>query len=96
MALSTQGQGYYGTGSPTSIQAVRERNTVAALSGATGTVHLILEGGATLTGTVDVSGLGNPTAAASGNGGYGGTIKVTDAGTVVWLVPAGNVIAVGQ
>lgn len=94
MALSSAGQGLFRQANSSSPQAVREHNVTVALAGATGVVHLVLEGGATLTGTVDISTLGDPNQA----GGYGAVFKLTDTATpaVTWVIDCGNVVAVGQ
>ena len=71
----------------------RERVWAAALAGASGTVHLILEGGATLTGMLDVSHVGNLTGGT--NPPQGGIVLVTDGSSVVWTVPLERIVSVG-
>lgn len=65
-----------------------------ALVGASGAAtKVVLAGGTTLTGTVDVASL---TAPDSNPGVSGGLVKLVDAGSVTWLIPASSIVAVGQ
>lgn len=54
------------------------------LAGASGTVKVMLRGGGTITGTVDVSKLAR------------GVVLITDATPMTWVIPVDNVEAAGQ
>ena len=97
MALTTSGV-YSATTAPATpgmgVLAHREQVAAAILAGASGTVHVMLEGGGSLTGIVDTSHIGDLTHT-SGNV-LGGIVLITDSGSVQWVVPLERIVAVGQ
>lgn len=97
--LSTSGFNPVTATNPALPDAIRERNVCAALAAATGVVHLVMQGGATLTGTIDTTNLGRPGMKPAGHeldAPSGGQVKLTDSGGIIWLLAAADVLAVGQ